>query len=45
MVVVVLLVFVICWLPLQLIVLYSIYFHSSNEMVRFIYKKKSINID
>ncbi|XP_075680393.1 QRFP-like peptide receptor isoform X1 [Dermatophagoides pteronyssinus] len=33
MVVVVLLVFVICWLPLQLIVLYSIYFHSSNEML------------
>nr|XP_046919642.1 QRFP-like peptide receptor isoform X1 [Dermatophagoides farinae] len=31
MVVVVLLVFVICWLPLQIIVLYSIYFHSSSE--------------
>ncbi|KAF7489501.1 Tachykinin-like peptides receptor 86C [Sarcoptes scabiei] len=31
MVVVVLLVFVICWLPLQIILLYSIYFHSSNE--------------
>ncbi|OTF81606.1 hypothetical protein BLA29_009458, partial [Euroglyphus maynei] len=31
MVVVVLLVFVICWLPLQIIVLYSIYFHSTSE--------------
>ncbi|KAI2795792.1 hypothetical protein BLOT_016432 [Blomia tropicalis] len=33
MVIVVLLVFVICWLPLQLIVLYSIYVHSTDDGV------------